>query len=68
VTRETQDAARPLRASEVADKLGLNVETVYRLIGTGEIQAFRIGGSVRIPASEIDRIMTTSAAKPEEGK
>lgn len=67
MTRKTRDGqtaeTRPLRASEAAERLGVSTATIHRLINNGEINAFRVGGSVRIPAAEIDRIINTPAAR-----
>ncbi len=38
---------------EVAEHFRLSPRTIYRLIERGELAATRIGGSQRIPASEI---------------
>ena len=43
---------------QVADILQLNKNTVYDLIGRGEIIAKRIGKSYRVPASSISFVFT----------
>jgi excisionase family DNA binding protein len=42
---------------EFAVQHGVNVKTVRRMIDRGELRAFRIGTSIRIAKSEIDRLM-----------
>lgn len=43
--------------AKAAAHLGLNVQTVYRMIKRGEIQnVMRLGRIVRIPLSEIQRL------------
>lgn len=49
------------RVSEVAELLGLAPETVYRKVKSGEIPAIRVGGSLRFPASLLDRWIESKA-------
>ena len=49
--RVTQDEY--LTATEVAQRLKLNVETIYALMKSGELPAARIGGRWRIEASAL---------------
>jgi excisionase family DNA binding protein len=55
-------AARPelLTVSECARELRCSRATVYRKIGTGELEARRLGevGQLRIPADAIGRLLT----------
>lgn len=54
-------AARTRRmytVQETADMLGLSAPHVRRLIWRKELAAKKIGGAVRIPAAEIDRLAT----------
>lgn len=39
-----------------ADALCVSKPTVWRYIGTGEIHAYRLGRSVRIPYEELERL------------
>jgi excisionase family DNA binding protein len=58
-----------LTVREVADKLRLDVSTVYRWINTGMIGAVQFGGrshSVRIPAREIVRLAASSEQPASE--
>lgn len=42
---------------QVSEVLQVTPMTVYRLVSRGEIDAIRIGRSVRISQSELDRLM-----------
>lgn len=48
--------SRYLTVPETAEFFGLSVATVRRHIRAGRIKALKIGGSVRIPDTEIRRI------------
>lgn len=41
---------------EFANTLRVSMPTVWKYIGLGSIHAYKIGRSVRIPNSELDRI------------
>jgi excisionase family DNA binding protein len=43
--------------AEVADWLRVSKMTIYRMIDAGEIRVLRVGHSVRVPASEITRVL-----------
>jgi excisionase family DNA binding protein len=42
--------------SSIADKWDVSQKTIRRMINSGKIQAKRIGGSIRIPHSELAKI------------
>ncbi|MCA1704409.1 MAG: helix-turn-helix domain-containing protein [Actinobacteria bacterium] len=42
------------RARDVAAMVDVDVSTIYRAIRTGELNAYRVGKLLRIPASAID--------------
>ena len=50
---------RLYRPREVAEALSISRGQVYALAERGLIRVVRIGTSVRIPASEIERLSTT---------
>lgn len=50
-------------AWELADKLSLNVMTIYRYIGAGKLKAYKIGKEFRIERKEFDLFMKKSAIK-----
>lgn len=51
------DKGRFLTVSEVAGALRVSNMTVYRLIGSGELAAVRVGKSYRLPEEELDRYL-----------
>jgi excisionase family DNA binding protein len=54
-----------LSRAEVAEVLGVSVQTVARLIGRGELETVRVGERMkRIPAESLEAYL---AAKPQEG-
>lgn len=44
------------RVREVAAANGVNQNTIYGLIYSGELEATRIGKAVRIPRAELERL------------
>lgn len=46
---------------ETAQLWNVSDNTIRNLIDTGELYAFRVGRQLRIPASEVNRIVTTPA-------
>lgn len=44
-------------AQELADKLRVNVMTIYRYIKAGKLQAHKIGKEFRISTSEFERFL-----------
>lgn len=42
-----------------AGHLGISPREVYRLIERGEVRAYRVGRALRIPASEVERYIST---------
>ncbi len=46
--------ARLLTASQVAEILGIARLRVYRYVATGELQAVRIGRSLRVPSEALE--------------
>ncbi len=55
---------RLLTAAQVAEMLGIARLRVYRYVATGELQAVRIGRSLRVPSESLEvwiRAKTTSS-------
>lgn len=48
---------RHLSPSDVADLLELEVSDVMHLIDSGELPAVRLAGKVRVPASELEKLL-----------
>ncbi len=53
-----------LTANEVAERLKLNVETIYDLMKSGQLPAIKIGGRWRMEASELREWFKTLASQP----
>ena len=49
------------RAREVAMMVDVDVSTIYRAIRSGELNAYRVGKLLRIPASAIDAYLKRPA-------
>jgi excisionase family DNA binding protein len=50
----TTDARPALSVHQTADRLGLHDNTVYRLIRTGKLPAFRVGQQLRVDPGALD--------------
>lgn len=48
-TADVVEDRKALKVAEVARRYSLDKSTVYRLIQSGDLPAFRIGNSVRVP-------------------
>lgn len=46
-----------LSVREVAERLGLNVKSVYSGIRVGEIPSLRVGGRILIPRAALARLL-----------
>jgi excisionase family DNA binding protein len=64
-TRAEGDDSALLRPAEAALALGVSVSTLYRAVRVGDVRAIRLAGKkrgdMRIPASEVDRLLRESA-------
>lgn len=59
-------ARRALRVPEAAAALGISRSSIYSLIRSGRIGYVRIaGGSIRVPASEIDRFVDSNVVRSD---
>lgn len=52
-----------LTAYEVMDYLGIGETTLYRLLRSGELGAFRIGKIWKIPRKELDKYIDKSVER-----
>jgi len=50
-------------AQELADKLRVNIMTIYRYIKAGNLNAYKIGKEFRIERSEFERFMNKAKTK-----
>lgn len=55
---------RPYSVAQLADRWGGSDSMVRKLINQGELQCFRIGNLIRIPAAEVERYEGTAAPAP----
>lgn len=46
---------------EVADRCRVSYLTIWRMIQIGDIKTIRLGRAYRIPATEVERLMTPGA-------
>lgn len=44
-------------AQDLADKLGVNIMTIYRYIKAGKLKAFKFGKEFRIDAKEFENFL-----------
>ncbi len=49
-------ADRPYSPETLADRWGCSAEKVRRMFHDGELQGFRLGKLIRIPANEVERL------------
>lgn len=47
-------------AQELADKLRVNIMTIYRYIKAGKLNAYKIGKEFRIDKKEFERLLQNS--------
>lgn len=50
-------------AQELADKLQVNIMTIYRYIKAGKLKAYKIGKEFRIDKAEFKRFMNKAKTK-----
>jgi excisionase family DNA binding protein len=54
---EQDRATRVLLVPEAAAELRTSTWSLYRMIKEGQIKVLRVGRSIRVPATEIDRLL-----------
>jgi len=62
-------AAAPYRVGEVAELMNAGKSTVYRLIESGELPAFRAGsgrGGLRVPREAYEKFVRARAVRPPD--
>lgn len=52
-----------LTAHEAMNYLGIGENSIYRLLKSGELGAFRIGRTWKIPIKELDKYIDNSVSK-----
>jgi excisionase family DNA binding protein len=50
-------------AFDLAEKLGVNIMTIYRYIKAGRLKAYKIGKEFRIDKEEFERFMKSVSTK-----
>ncbi len=50
-------------AQDLADKLGVNIMTIYRYIKSGKLKAYKIGKEFRIDRKEFELFLNASKTK-----
>jgi excisionase family DNA binding protein len=58
------DAAPVMTVKELADYLKVHPSTIYRLLKTGQLPAFRVGSDWRFNKEEINKWLAERAKKP----
>jgi excisionase family DNA binding protein len=53
-----------LSTTEVRERLGITLRTLYRLIDEGQIPAYKIGRVIRMKAEDIDGFLVRSRIEP----
>ncbi len=53
-------------AQELADKLRVNIMTIYRYIDKGKIEAYKIGKEFRIDCEVFNRFLQEKKVKPKK--
>ena len=50
-------------AQDLAEKLGVNIMTIYRYIKAGRLKAYKIGRDFRIDKNEFNRFLNMTKTK-----
>lgn len=53
-------------AQELADKLEVNIMTIYRYIDSGKLKAFKFGKEFRIETKEYEKFLSDHKHKPKK--
>lgn len=65
-----RDAAKPVRlgwsVNELALALGVNANTIYRMIQAGELNSFPVGGEHRVTVFDVARLIGVPAAELDQ--
>lgn len=59
-----RDQVRWLSTREAAGELGITTRTLYRLIDSGQIPAYKFGRVIRLKAEEVDAFIERSRIAP----
>lgn len=61
MTTKDETKRETLTINEVAERLGVNRNTVYAAIGKNQIPAIRLGRLILVPARWLDRVLDGEA-------
>ena len=61
-----QQQTRWLSTREAAGELGITTRTLYRLIDSGQVPAYKFGRVIRLKAEEVDAFVERSRIAPGE--
>ena len=62
-TQTMTDRDEFYRAEDLAEKLKVNIMTIYRYIKAGKLKAYKIGKEFRIDRREFERFLNASKTK-----
>lgn len=68
MSKPDQSLKRNLRIDEVASILNASRRTVYRLVAEGDLQAFKVRNSLRIPREDLEAYMNRQIKKFQDGE
>ena len=63
-TGESQPDIDWMSTQEAAERLGITVRTLYRLIDHGELAAYKFGRVIRLQQADVDGFITASRIAP----
>jgi len=59
---------RVLTVKEIAKRLGVHRDTIYKMVHKGELPGFRVGNKWRFNAEKIDSMVQQRAPKSQRGQ
>lgn len=63
---EKARASEWLGTKETAERLGVSLRTVYKLIDDGQLPGYQIGRVIRCKEQEVDEFISSARIKPGE--
>ena len=55
-----------MTTAEAADRLGVSLRSLYRLIDTGQLPAYKIGRLIRLRTAEVEAFSAGDRDEPED--
>lgn len=62
---QRQDTRKALSLTEAAQQLGVSRTSLYKLIGRGEVQSFKVGARNLVPVASIEAYIERQQTAPE---